>query len=284
MQIRQLAGILGLLIAFPFATHAETAAKKPPPFPDFQAKRLKPPSKDETKRIKVQVEERANPAVPPAPGVTQPLIPPADTLNTATPAQSLYEWFWASIDASPETPNPGRLADAVEAVITPDGKQSLPPPRLQSMQDIATAYGRDILLATIGTEVSPAIALAVIYTESAGNPAAVSKAGALGLMQLMPVTVERFEVADATLPSDNIKGGVAFLDVLLKRYNGDPILALAAYNAGEGAVRDHGGVPPFPETKNYVPRVMSAYSVARGLCTTQPLLPSDPCIFAPIAN
>ena len=197
---------------------------------------------------------------------------------------SLYDWFWAVVPTQTDSPGPGRLQDALEVIATPDGAAQLPPPRLQAMQDIATQYGRDILLSTIGTEVSPAIALSVIYTESSGNPSAVSKAGAMGLMQLMPATIDRFNVRDASIPADNIKGGVAFLDALLKKYDGDPILALAGYNAGEGALAEFAGVPPYPETLNYVPRVLSAFTVARGLCTTPPLLASDPCVFRSIAN
>ncbi|MFY0596557.1 MAG: lytic transglycosylase domain-containing protein [Cognatishimia sp.] len=265
--------------AFPSAIPAES----PPPFPEFQAKRIKPPASGATGRIKVQIEERANPAVPPVIGAPTAVIPAtADTV--AAPAESLYPWFWDVFPANGAETGPGRLEDAAELVSAPSGKGSLTPPRLQAMQDIVSRYGRDILLATIGTEVSPAIVLAVIYTESAGQELAESTAGAIGLMQLMPATMERFGVADATVAADNIKGGAAFLDVLLKRYDGDPILALAAYNAGEGAVRDHEGVPPYPETLNYVPRVISAYTVARGLCTLPPLLPSDPCVFAAIAN
>ena len=192
--------------------------------------------------------------------------------------------FWAVVPPQTNAPGPGRLQDALDIIATPDGVAQLPPPRLQAMQDIASAYGREILLSTIGTEVSPAIALAVIYAESAGDPEALSTAGAMGLMQLMPSTVERFEVGDAKSPADNIKGGVAFLDVLLKKYNGDPILALAGYNAGEGALAEFAGVPPYPETLNYVPRVLSAFTVARGLCTSPPLLASDPCVFRSIAN
>lgn len=279
MQIRRLVTILCMASAIPSAIPAQT----PPPFPDFQAKRIKPPTADSSKRINVQIEERANPAVPPVIGVPTVAIP--NTADTeAALAQSLFPWFWEVFPATGGETGPGRLEDAAELVSAPSGKESLPPPRLQALQDIASSYGREILLATIGTEVSPAIVLAVIYTESAGQVLAESKAGALGLMQLMPATIERFDVGDATLAADNIKGGVAFLDALLKRYEGDPILALAAYNAGEGAVRDHQGVPPYPETLNYVPRVISAYTVARGLCTSPTLLPSDPCVFAAIAN
>lgn len=262
--------------------------KKPPPFPDFQAKRLKPPAAGTTKRIMVQIEERANPAVAPPPstaaapeGITPK--PLGEKGQTGEP-RSLYDWFWASVAPQTDAPGPGRLQDALEAMATPEGQAALPPPRLQVLQDVASAYGRDILLATIGTEVSPAVVLAVLYTESAGQADAMSEAGALGLMQLMPATIDRFEVSDPLAPSESIKGGVAFLDVLFKRYNGDPVLALAAYNAGEGAVEKFAGVPPFAETLNYVPRVLSAYGVARGLCVTPPLLASDPCVFAPIAN
>lgn len=278
MQIGRLAALLSAILMIP----ATGMAESPKPFPEFQAKRLKPPPSGSTNRINVQIEERANPAVPPLPsGVSAPL--PASPLEKVQ-VDSLYDWFWAVIRTQPENPGPGRLQDALDVIETPEGRAQLPPPRLQAIQDIASAYGRDILLATIGTDVSPAIALAIIYVESSGNPAAVSKVGATGLMQLMPATMERFGVEDALVPADNIKGGVAFLDVLMKKYNGDPILALAGYNAGEGALAEFAGVPPYPETLNYVPRVLSAFTVARALCTSLPLLASDPCIFAPIAN
>lgn len=271
--------MFSVAILIPVAGIADT----PPPFPDFEAKRLKPPAKGAQKRITVQIEERANPAVAPSPTeATVPLDRPAEE-ETDKPV-SQYDWFWVVVPTQTDAPGPGRLQDALDVIATPEALAQLSPPRLQDMQDIATAYGRDILVSTIGTDVSPAIALAVIYTESAGNPQALSTAGAFGLMQLMPATIERFKVGDAKHPADNIKGGVAFLDVLLKKYNGDPILALAGYNAGEGALAEFAGVPPYPETLNYVPRVLSAFTVARGLCTSPPLLASDPCVFRTIAN
>ncbi|WP_330221168.1 lytic transglycosylase domain-containing protein [Cognatishimia activa] len=279
MRIGRLAAVLIAVFVIPTGSLSDS----PPPFPNFEAKRLKPPSAGTKKRITVQIEERANPAVaPPAASIgTTPIQPEAEDGDKPV---SLYDWFWAVVPAQTEKPGPGRLQDALEVMATPEGVAQLPPPRLQTMQDIATAYGRDILLSTIGTEVSPAIALAVIYTESSGNPEALSSTGAMGLMQLMPATIDRFEVGDAKTPADNIKGGVAFLDVLLRKYNGDPILALAGYNAGEGALDKFAGVPPYPETMNYVPRVLSAFTVARGLCTSPPLLASDPCVFKTIAN
>ena len=99
-------------------------------------------------------------------------------------------------------------------------------------------------------------------------------------MQLMPATAERFGVADRLVSAENIRGGVAYLDWLLGHFDGDPVLALAGYNAGEGSVRDNAGVPPYAETRAYVPKVLAAWTVARGLCQTPPVLISDGCVFA----
>jgi soluble lytic murein transglycosylase-like protein len=96
---------------------------------------------------------------------------------------------------------------------------------------------------------------AIIHAESAFNPLAQSRKGAMGLMQLMPGTARDMGVADTTNPEQNIRGGVRYLASLLQTFRGDETLAAAAYNAGPGAVTRHGGVPPFEETQTYVKRV-----------------------------
>ena len=102
----------------------------------------------------------------------------------------------------------------------------------------------------------PELINAVIRQESAYDPYAVSHKGAKGLMQLMPAMARRFGVKDVFDPAENVQGGVKYLRQLLDRYDGDRRLALAAYNAGEGAVDRFGGVPPYRETQNYVERIV----------------------------
>ena len=108
-------------------------------------------------------------------------------------------------------------------------------------------------------QVDPAMVRAVIEAESNWNPSAVSRKGAQGLMQLVPGTAERFGVGDAFNPKQNLDGGVRYLRVLLERYNGNLDKALAAYNAGEGAVDRARGVPNYRETRIYVQRVIDSY-------------------------
>ena len=118
-----------------------------------------------------------------------------------------------------------------------------------------SAYASEIRSAAQEFGVEEAIVRAIIHAESAYRPTAVSRAGARGLMQLMPATGSRFGVSDAFDPGQNIKGGVRYLAWLLKRYNSNLTLAAAGYNAGEGAVDKYNGVPPYAETQRYVQRV-----------------------------
>jgi hypothetical protein len=117
-------------------------------------------------------------------------------------------------------------------------------------------FASDIREISMRHGVDPRLVESVIRAESAFNPTAVSRTGARGLMQLMPQTAAMLGVRDSFDPRQNIEGGVRHLRYLLDRYPGNVSLAVAAYNAGEGAVDSHRGIPPFAETQQYVQRVL----------------------------
>jgi len=127
------------------------------------------------------------------------------------------------------------------------GKLSRSPSEFDSIiNSCANEYGVD-----------KSLVKAVIHAESGYNPNALSRKGAVGLMQLMPGTAQGLKVADSFNPTDNIRGGVRYLRFLLDTFKGDVTLALAAYNAGLSRVAKYGGVPPYEETRNYVSKVLS---------------------------
>ncbi len=250
---------------------------------NFTFKRVKVPQPGVGKRITVQIDpaEQARqlaalPKVNPHPVPSEAIATPFP--KEPAPVTSSYAWYWEKVPTTIAAAD-GRFSLAMATLSQGPGGKSVAAPRLQRMQEIASSYGTDILAATIGTEVSPALVLAVIGIESAGKADALSSAGAQGLMQLIPATAERFGVTDANNAGQNIKGGVAYLDWLMKRFDRDPLMVLAAYNAGEGAVDANSGVPPYAETRDYVPKVLAAWQVAQGLCLSPPELVTDPCVF-----
>ena len=135
-------------------------------------------------------------------------------------------------------------------------------PPVAAPQQLATPYAGEIAAAALRYGVDARLVTAVIAAESNFDPRAVSAKLACGLMQLRPETAARYGVANVFDPRQNIEAGTRYLKELLDRYEQNLSLALAAYNAGPDRVGQYGGVPPFPETLNYVRRVTARYSQA----------------------
>lgn len=144
----------------------------------------------------------------------------------------------------------GAFAAMVGAAMQEGPPQPVAPAQIESLiHDNANANGVD-----------PALVKAIVANESAFNPNATSRTGAQGLMQLEPDTAASLGVDNAYDPAQNISGGTRYIRSLLERFNGDIRLAVAAYNAGPGAVEKYGGVPPYAETQSYVQNVLASYS------------------------
>ena len=254
---------------------------------DFTFKRVKVSDIMAAKRITVQIDPAEQAALLAAARKIDPRPDRHETgtalpLTPSAPAGAKYDWFWNTVPVAIDAAD-GRFALAMATLSSGPGGSYVAAPRLQAMQGMAQSWGLQILTDTVGTSVSPALVLAVMAVESAGNASAASTAGAQGLMQLIPATAQRFGVTDALDPAQNIKGGVAYLDWLMGNFNRDPLMVIAAYNAGEGAVAANSGVPPYAETRDYVPKVLAAWQVAQGLCLSPPELISDPCVFKVIS-
>ncbi len=163
---------------------------------------------------------------------------------TGNPSAKVY------IKAAP--PGAGGGSTAVRPGVTPYAPQDRDPARY-------TRYDEHIRAAALLYQIPEPLVRAVIKVESDYDPRAVSYAGARGLMQLMPETADRMQVKDINDPRENIFGGVRYLRVLANMFNGDLDLTVAGYNAGEGAVVQYGGIPPYAQTKDYVVKVTQFY-------------------------
>jgi len=226
---------------------------------DFTFRRVKPPKAGADKRITIQVLPSIEDTSSGDSSATQAEVeqtPPAP------------DWFWREISPSLTAAGPGRFLQALEAIAKAP-PAAVKAPRLQDLKHQAETHGRAILLATLGTRVSPALALAIIATEVEGG---------LGLMQLRPSVAASLTMENTLDMSANLRAGVRDLDALITQYDGDPILALAAYHAGPDALEDYAGVPPEEATRRFVPEVLAAFQVARALCLTPPELYSDGCV------
>jgi len=201
----------------------------------------------------------------PAPAASAPA---AVTVASATPAQSsrrlqqgqVYSYVKDGVRHYTSQRPKGADATAVRTIQysffeTCYACAPLPGVNFGNVRLNTASYAAEIRAAASEFGVEEAIVRAIMHAESAYNPNALSRVGAQGLMQLMPATAARFGVTNAFDPGQNIRGGVQYLSWLLKRYNNDLTLAAAGYNAGEGAVDRHKGVPPYSETQRYVVRV-----------------------------
>ena len=178
----------------------------------------------------------------------------AATLSWAVPAHAqIYSWRDANGNLVLSNRKPADAASvksfAVPAAQTVRTTRYAAVERSRSYDDLILTHSRE-------QGIRPDLVRAVMQVESAFNPTARSAKGALGLMQLMPATIKQFGVLNPFNPAENIRAGVAYLRALLDRYQNNEELALAAYNAGPGAVDTHGqAVPPYRETRNYVAHV-----------------------------
>ncbi|MEM1162990.1 MAG: lytic transglycosylase domain-containing protein [Pseudomonadota bacterium] len=221
----------------------------------------------------------ANTVAPPKGRVKKGIVDPSIQRSSRRKVygRQAFKWFWNEVSTSRSAASPNRWAEVMQIIESGRSKGRAVFGSRATAARILRDYGPFLEKEAKRRNISVAFLIAVIAVESNGNSRARSPKGAGGLMQLMPPTAARFGVSDAYTPSQNIRGGAQYLDWLLKRFKGDAVLALAGYNAGEGAVGKYKGVPPFAETRDYVAKVAGAYAAARSLCKTAPINARDVC-------
>lgn len=202
---------------------------------------------------------------------TPPLRPAVSALPTAQVSKSVKS---GERDRSVYFPALAALRGARGAIKNPDKPNPGPAFTSAASRERLNAVSHLILASADRHQVDPLLVRAVILTESSGRQTARSPKGAIGLMQLMPRTASRFGVTNPFDPDQNIAGGTRYLRWLLNRYGGNVALALAGYNAGEGAVDRYGGIPPYRETREYVWRVRITHA-ALGRVLAQKLAGSE---------
>lgn len=176
-------------------------------------------------------------------------------------------WFWTMVPAQVDE---GSRSNAMLVMARErSGKRSLYLATSRA-RTIMARWRAEIEFAAQAARINEALIAAVVMVESGGDPNAKSPKGAMGLGQLMPETARRYGVRNALDPRENLRGAATYLSDLIDMFRGDLVLALAAYNSGEGTVLRYRGVPPYPETRAYVPRVLGAFEAAGRLCLPPP--------------
>jgi cell wall-associated NlpC family hydrolase len=201
----------------------------------------------------------------------------------ATPASFATQLQTAGVDQTGTAAS--TLPDLVAGATTPAVTPTTTAPTTSAPASPNTQYDSLIQQAARDQGVDPALLKGLVQAESGFNPASVSSVGAQGLTQLMPDTAKGLGVSNPFDPLQNLEGGARFLAGALKRFGGNEQLALAAYNAGPGAVERYGGIPPYAETQAYVPRVLDYANQyrAQGFGQTPTTATATPGLAAPVA-